>query len=269
MKHYADHITQMRRQREESFASNPMSWLNLVGLFWLEEGENSFGSSSEAKMSLPQFPQPHCGYFLFKNGKVTIHPKIEMTMNSGKVETRPLFTDKDKQADLLEIGTLIMKVIVRGDSTLIRIWDREAELKKDFAGFKYYPPNPEYQVVAKYIRYEPPKSTIRVEGIGTQIPTFFMGQAQFTLNGVECTLEAEQSGDELLFNFKDETNADTTYGGGRRFYLPPPEGDEIILDFNLTDNWPCAYTPFATCPIPPKENKLKLRVEAGEKKFKE
>ncbi|MCE7919082.1 MAG: DUF1684 domain-containing protein [Chloroflexi bacterium CFX1] len=86
--------------------------------------------------------------------------------------------------------------------------------------------------------------------------------------GVDCALEAEQSGDELLFNFKDGTNADTTYGGGRRFYLPPPEGDEIILDFNLTDNWPCAYTPFATCPIPPRQNVLKVRVEAGEKVFK-
>ncbi|MCQ3954031.1 MAG: DUF1684 domain-containing protein, partial [Chloroflexi bacterium] len=105
-------------------------------------------------------------------------------------------------------------------------------------------------------------------GIGTEISTFFMGRAEFTINGVDCALEAEQSGDELLFNFKDGTNADTTYGGGRRFYLPPPEGDEIILDFNLTDNWPCAYTPFATCPIPPRQNVLKVRVEAGEKVFK-
>ncbi|HNH26746.1 MAG TPA: DUF1684 domain-containing protein, partial [Anaerolineales bacterium] len=113
-----------------------------------------------------------------------------------------------------------------------------------------------------------PKPTIRIEGIGTEVQTFFMGEAQFTLNGKDYSLQAEESGDELLFNFKDETNTDTTYGGGRRFYLLPPEGDELILDFNLTDNWPCAYTPFATCPIPPKENTLKVRIEAGEKKFK-
>lgn len=269
MNAYIEHVNKVRKEKEDSFASNPLSWLNLIGLFWLEEGENNFGSSPEAKISLPQFSQPISGYFLFKNGKVTLHPNAKMTMNGSDVEARPLWTDKDEQADLLEIGSLTMKIIIRGEVTLVRVWDREAELKKGFAGFNQYPIDSKYHVTAKYVRYDPPKPTIRVEGIGTEVNTFFMGQAQFTLNGVECTLEAEESGDELLFNFKDETNSETTYGGGRRFYLPIPKGDEIVLDFNLTDNWPCAYTPFATCPIPPRENKLNVRVEAGEKKFKE
>lgn len=269
MDRYIEHINDIRKQRDEQVAADSMHWLNLVGLFWLEEGENSFGSSPEAKISLPQFPQPISGHFLFMNGKVTVHPKVEMTMNGGALETRPLYHDKDKQADLLEVGSLVMKIIVRGDVPLVRVWDRTAESKQKFKGFKYYPVNPKYKITAKYVRYDPPKPTIRVEGIGTEVPTFFLGQAQFTLNGVDCTLEAEQSGNNLLFNFKDDTNADTTYGGGRRFYLPPPAGDEIVLDFNLTDNWPCAYTPFATCPIPPKENKLNVRIEAGEKKYKE
>ena len=108
-----------------------------------------------------------------------------------------------------------------------------------------------------------------MEVIGTEIDSMFLGQAQFALNGVHYTLEAEQSGDELLFNFTDGTNKDTTYGGGRKFYLPIPKGDEIILDFNLTENWPCAYTAFATCPIPPKENHLPIKIEAGEMKYSE
>lgn len=268
MDNYTEHVNQVRKKREDGFASDPQSWLNLTGLFWLADGENTFGSSAEAKISLPQFPHPFCGHFLFKDGMVTVLPAVETTMNGGPVESRPLYTDKNEQADLVEVGRLIMKIIIRGDATLVRVWDRDAELKKGFTGFKYFPTDSKYKVSAKYVRYDPPKPTIRVEGIGTEVPAFFMGQAQFKLNGVECTLEAEQSGDELLFNFRDETNADTTYGGGRRFYLPPPAGDEIVLDFNLTDNWPCAYTPFATCPIPPRENKLKVRVEAGEKKFK-
>ena len=268
MDQYIEYVNTAREKREDSFASNPQSWLNLVGLFWLEEGENSFGRSPEAKISLSQFPQDICGHFLFKNGEVSVHPQTAITMNGGAVETRALLTDKDSQADILEVGRLIMKIIVRGDATLVRVWDKEAELKKGFKSFNYYAPDPAYKITAKYVRYDPPKPTIRIEGIGTEVQTFFMGQAQFTLNGKEHTLQAEESGDELLFNFKDETNSDTTYGGGRRFYLPPPEGDELILDFNLTDNWPCAYTPFATCPIPPKENILKVRIEAGEKKFK-
>lgn len=266
---YSENLQQIRRKRDEDVAADSMHWINLAGLFWLENGENSFGSGPEANISLPQFPQLICGHFHFNDGIVTVHPTTTMTMNGGNVETRSLFTDKDPQADLLEIGSLVMKVIVRGDVTLIRVWDRDAESKKKFKGFHYYSPNPAYKITAKYIRYDPPKPTIRIEGIGTEVPTFFIGQAQFTLNGVDCTLEAEQSGDNLLFNFKDETNVDATYGGGRRFYFPPPEGDEITLDFNLTDNWPCAYTPFATCPVPPKENNLRTRVEAGEKKFKD
>ena len=269
MSEYTEYIDKNRREREASFASDPLSWLSLVGLFWLKEGRNSFGNSPEADISLPQFPQPVCGYFHFESGKVTVRAEAEMKVNGGALVSRPLITDRDEKPDLLDIGTLAMKIIVRGDATLVRVWDREAELKKGFAGFNYFSTDPKYKVTAKYVRYDPPKPTIRVEGIGTEVQTFFMGQAQFSLNGVECTLEAEQSGSELLFNFKDETNNDSTYGGGRRFYLPSPEGDEIILDFNLTNNWPCAYTAFATCPIPPKENKLKARVEAGEMKFKE
>ncbi len=268
MSDYVDYIQKNRRKREAEFESNPLSWLNLVGLFWLEEGENSFGSSPDAKISLSQFPKPISGYFLSQNGRVTIDPNTEMTMNGKPIEPRPLYTDKDPTADLLDIGTLTMKVIIRGQDKLIRVWDREADLKKGFSGFNYFPPNPDYKVAAKYIRYDPPKPTIRVEGIGTEVSTFFLGQAHFTLFGKDLTLEAEESGDELLFNFKDGTNSDSTYGGGRRLYLPPPDGDEMVLDFNLANNWPCAYTPYATCPIPPKENSLKVRIEAGEKKFK-
>lgn len=269
MNEYMESIQQFRRQEDEKAGTESLHWINLVGLFWLEEGENSFGSSPEAKIQLSQFPQPICGYLLFKNGEVTAHSESELKMNGGQLASRPLYTDKDKQADLLEIGTLTMKIIIRGNDTLLRVWDRDSENRRNFSGFKYYPVDANYRITAKYTRYDPPKPTIRVEGIGTEINTFFMGQAQFTLNGVACKLEAEKSGEKLLFNFKDETNSDTTYGGGRKFYLPPPEGDEIVLDFNLTENWPCAYTPYATCPIPPKENKLNVRVEAGEKKFKE
>jgi uncharacterized protein (DUF1684 family) len=269
MNEYIEQVEQFRKRVNDKALTEPLHWINLVGLFWLEEGENSFGSSPEAKIQLPQFPKPICGYFLFQDGQVTVHPDVEMTMNGGPLESRPLFTDKDRQADLLEIGTLTLKIIIRGKDTLVRVWDRNSENRRNFSGFKYFPVSPEYKVIAKYIRYDPPRSTIRVEGIGTEINTFFMGQAHFNLNGVECKLEAEQSGEKLLFNFKDETNKDDTYGGGRKFYLPPPEGNEIILDFNLTENWPCAYTPYATCPIPPKENKLSVRIEAGEKKFKE
>jgi len=269
MTDYEKTITNIRAARNKKTASDPLHWLNLAGLFWLEEGENPFGSDAANKIVLPEFPLANCGSFKLKDGQVTLHPteSTNITINDAAPESRPLLTDRDKSPDLINIGPLTMKIIIRGGVPLVRIWDRESSAGKNFTGFHYYPAKPEYRVTAKYIRYDPPKPIKVMEMIGTEIDSFLLGQAQFTLNGVDCTLEAEKSGDELLFNFTDGTNKDTTYGGGRKFYLPKPERDEIILDFNLTENWPCAYTPYATCPIPSKENRLPIKVEAGELKY--
>ena len=271
MTDYEESIKNIRAQRDKKIAADPLHWLNLAGLLWLEEGDNSFGSDETNKISLPAFPQALCGTFQFKAGLITLHPAkgTNITINGNALESRPLATDREKTPDLINIGSLTMKIIIRGGAPLVRIWDREAPGIKNFTGFHYYPANPEYRVTAKYVRYDPPKPIKVMEVIGTEIESALLGQAQFTLNGVNCTLEAEKSSDGLLFNFTDETNKDTTYGGGRKFYLPKPEGDEIILDFNLTENWPCAYTPYATCPIPSKENRLPIKIEAGELKYHE
>jgi len=269
MTSYETSIKNLREQRDKKTSSDPYHWLNLAGLFWLEEGENSLGSDESNKISLPAFPLAHCGTFHYKDGLVTFKPAkgVHVTFNGGALETRPLRTDRDKEADLIHIGSLTMKIIIRGEVPLVRIWDRESSAGRNFRGFHYYPVKPEYRVAAKYIRYDPPRSIKITEVIGTEIDSAFLGQAQFKLNGMPCTLEAEQNGSKLLFNFTDGTNKDHTYSGGRKLSLPIPAGDEIVLDFNLTENWPCAYTPFATCPISPKENRLPIRVEAGERKY--
>jgi len=103
--------------------------------------------------------------------------------------------------------------------------------------------------------------------IGTETEGQFLGQAQFTLHGADCKLEAEKDGGQLLFHFTDGTSKTSTYGGGRKFNSPLPENNEILLDFNLSENWPCAYTPYATCPLVPQENSLPINIEAGEKKY--
>jgi len=266
---YEANINNIREQRNKITSSDPLHWLNLAGLFWLTEGENSFGNNENSQISLPAFPLAHCGLLHLKEGVVTLQPAadVNITINGSSPETRPLRTDSDQKPDLIHVGSITMKIIIRGGIPLVRIWDRESSAGKNFTGFHYYPVKPEYCVTAKYIHYDPPKPIKVMEVIGTEIDSAFLGQAQFMLNGAQCTLEAEQSGDKLLFNFTDGTNKDTTYGGGRKFYLPKQQGDEIILDFNLTENWPCAYTPSATCPIPPKENRLPIKIEAGEMKY--
>ncbi len=266
---YSQSILEHRTTRDKKTASDPLHWLNLAGLFWLEEGENSFGSADNKKIFLPQLPHADCGYFLLKEGNITIHPakNIKITVNGKAPQARPLITDKDKNPDLIEVGAITMKIIIRGGSPMLRVWDKESQALKDFSCFHYYPIKQEYCVTAKFTHYDPPKPTIQREITGGENPGFLLGQADFTLNGSEHTLIAEKSGDQLLFNFRDGTNNETTYGGGRRIYVPIPTGNEITLDFNLTENWPCAYTPYATCPIPPPENHLPIKVEAGELKY--
>jgi uncharacterized protein len=265
---YREKLEIRRKQRDERAASNSLDWINLAGLFWLEEGENSFGSDENNKICLPGFPHAYCGSFVFNAGSVRLQPAqgISITMNGEAPDSRPLRSDRE-EPDLVEVGSLTMKIIIRGDVTLLRIWDRESSVRKNFTGFKYYPIDPKYQIAAKFTRYDPPRLVKSVDMIGTEIEGLFLGQAQFSLDGVNCTLEGEKSGEKILFHFDDKTKTDTTYGGGRKFSVPAPSGDEIMLDFNLAENWPCAYTPYATCPVTPTANRLADRIEAGEKKF--
>lgn len=266
---YEKKIKTIRRKRDEETASDPLHWLNLAGLFWLEEGDNTFGNAENNKIILLALPQPHCGIFHLSNELVTLQPAegVNIMLNGETAKLRPLRTDRDKAPDLMEIGPLTMKIIIRGEATLLRAWDKESPVGKNFKGFKYYPIKPEYCITAKYIPYDPPKPTKTIDIIGTEADGVFLGQAQFSWNGINCTLEAEKSGDKLLFHFDDKTKEDTTYGGGRNFTVPMPQNQEVILDFNLAKNWPCAYTPYATCPVTPMENRLSIRIEAGEKKY--
>jgi uncharacterized protein len=268
---YEESILQLRREKDEKIKADSLHWLNLAGLFWLEEGENPFGSDASNKIAHPAFPKSHCGSFTLTNGQVFFKPLPDLEFMSGypNSTTRPLNTDKDSDTDLITIGSLAMKVIVRGGLPLIRMWDRESPEKAKFNALKYNPVDEAYRVTAKFIRYDPPKTVKKMEVIGTETEVVLLGQARFTLHGTDCALEAEKSGDKLLLHFADATNAKTTYGGGRRVYVPLPEGDEFILDFNLVDNWPCAYTPYATCPLVPQENRLPIPIEAGELKYHE
>lgn len=268
-KNLTDGIIQKRRMEDEKAMKNSLHWLNLAGLFWLEEGDNFAGSAEGNTITHASFPMLVCGNFKLQNGLVHFLPANGLQYSSDNLinDLRPLLTDQDGTPDLIHIGTLTMKVIVRGDALFIRMWDRESPVKKEFTGFKHYPIDNNFRISAKYIHYETPKNVKRVDLIGNESEGIFVGQVQFELKGKSYTLETETSGNNLMVHFTDQTNADTTYGAGRRIYFPPPESDDFTLDFNLTTNWPCAYTPFATCPVAPQQNKIHARIEAGELRY--
>ena len=266
---YIQSILQFRAERDQHIVAEPRNWLSLCGLFWLAEGDNTFGSYEENTIFHPSFPAEHCGTLRLADGKVTLHEVTDpaLKVNGASPEPRPLHTDHDPEPDLIECGTLLMMVIERGDHLLLRAWDTASPTVKTFTGLHYFPVNPAYRITARYTPYDPHRTVQTLDAIGNEYQTEFCGQARFTLQGVECTLDAQLDEDELLFNFTDRTREDVTYPGGRHVSAALPVNGEVELDFNRALNWPCAYTPYATCPVPPMQNRLDVRIEAGELKF--
>lgn len=267
-KSYIDSIAQERKAREARMTAHPRNWLSLVGLFWLEEGNNTFGCGTENKIYLSALPDEYCGSLRLENGNACLIEATEnVTLNGQPAEKRLLSADTDDQPDLIEAGSISMMVIRRGEHTLLRAWDRDARAVKDFKGLNYFAVDECWCLPARFIPYDPPKTITIHDAIGGQREGAILGRVLFALNDIEYSLEVEDADDEGLISFVDQTKKDTTYPGGRYITLPKPINEQVILDFNQAANWPCAYTSFATCPLPPLANHLPIRIEAGEKRY--
>jgi hypothetical protein len=250
---YQAEIAQWRRAREAELRQDG-SWLTVAGLFWLREGSNRFGTDQSNEIALPDGPA-HAGAFDLRSGKVTV------TMDG---RTRPLAADS---ADTVTVGRLRLSVIHRGPKYGIRLKDPASQARRDFHGLDYFAASEEYRVTAKFVA-EPQKIPI-ANVLGQTEPMDSPGYVVFRLNGQELRLypvfEAPASG--LFFIFRDQTSGKETYGAGRFLNTDLPREEQVVLDFNKAYNPPCAFTPYATCPLPPPENRLGVRIEAGEKKY--
>jgi uncharacterized protein (DUF1684 family) len=249
------------------------SWLTLVGLDWLAEGDNRLGSAEESELQLPAGKAPaRAGVLRLENQKVTLFPDPDSGLTiAGESITGPtvLGTDHDDERTLLEIGSLNFYVIQRGERFGLRIRDRQANLRTHFPGLDYFPADPRFRVEATFTPH-PEGTTRRVANVLGQIDEVpSPGKLSFTLDGVERTLTAlDDTGDGRLFLIVgDKTNGVETYGAGRYAYTDPPKAGKVILDLNRLYNMPCAFTEFSTCQLPPRENRLPIRLETGEKKF--
>jgi uncharacterized protein (DUF1684 family) len=170
---------------------------------------------------------------------------------------------------ILKHGSLSLYVIRRGDQLGVRVKDSQSRTRLEFGGLEYFPIDPKWCVEATFNRFDEPR-VVDIPAMSGPAQTFsFPGVLAFSIDGKDFTLlaAAEEGSDENLFiMFSDETSGFETYGAGRQLYTPLPDGNgRVLLDFNKAYNWPCVFTEFATCPLPPKENILPLRVEAGEK----
>jgi uncharacterized protein len=251
---YQSEITSWRQQREARLRADG-GWLTVTGLFWLHEGPNSFGTDPKSDIVLPAGP-PHAGIFDLRGGKVIA--KLE----SGTRELRP---DTD---DFASAGRQRLYVIDRAGRKGIRVKDPQSPYLRDFHGIEYFPPREDYRVVAHFV--PDPKKVPITNILGQTEPEDSPGYVVFQLQGREYRLRPvldDPSSPDLFFIFRDLTSEHETYGSGRFLDTPPPKDGQVLLDFNKAYNPPCAFTPYATCPLPPKENRLSVRIEAGEKKY--
>jgi len=245
-------------------------WLNLVGLYWLSEGKNTFGSAKNNDIIFPENAPPYIGTFILNDSTVTvkINPEVKVTYDSRPVSDLQLKDDLSDSTTVLSYGTLRWFIIDRNGKYGVRLRDINAPLVKEFKGIDTYPIDEKWKVEAKFEPYPQPKVIEIPNVIGSVEKDTVSGKLVFEMDGRRYTLDPVSEGNEFFIIFADKTNGDETYGAGRFLYTDKPDSTGMVdLDFNKAYNPPCAFTKYATCPLPPPDNYLNLKVTAGEKKY--
>jgi uncharacterized protein (DUF1684 family) len=269
---YRKQIEDWRRHRVERL-TGPTGWLSLVGLDWLKEGKNTLGSAPDNSIVLAQWPA-HLGTITLENGKATIAvdaSATDVTIDGAKQQAAALLDDTTPKPTVVANATVMFYVVKRGDRWALRVKDSEAKTRKEFVGIDYFDIDPSWRIEAKWEAYDPPREVEEPNILGDIDKVVVPGAAVFERNGKTYRVEPviETPGDiELYLVFGDRTNGKETYGAARFVYSEPPKDGKIVIDFNKAYNPPCAFTPYATCGLPTPQNRLDLRVTAGEKKYR-
>ena len=245
-------------------------WLSLVGLFWLREGDNTFGSAPENDFVFPAGTPARIGTLTRHGTQVTVQAEhgVELTRD-GKPFSGGAVGDSEKSADVLGLGSLRFYLIRRGEHLGLRVKDPHAPALRNFHPIATWPVNAAWRIEARFEPSPTPRKISIPTVLGTVEEADSPGTLVFQLNGEEHRLDPvlEPESNQLFIVFADQTNRTDSYGAGRFLSADMPQGGRVVLDFNRAYNPPCAFSPYATCPLPPPQNRLKLRVEAGEKRY--
>ncbi len=268
---YAQKIDTARQQRVARLTS-PTGWLTLVGLDWLKEGNNTVGSAKDNAIVFAGAP-PHLGTITLVGKKATIalDPKAEATIDGPKSVSAELLDDSHDKPTNVAFGTVSFYLVERNGQFGLRVKDSNAQTRKNFLGLDYFDTDPSWRIEAKWEAYNPPHEIEEPNVLGKSDKVIVPGAAVFTRDGKTFRLEPviETPGDTNLFLvFADKTSGKETYGAARFLYTDAPRDGKVIIDFNTAYNPPCAFTPYATCPLPTKQNRLAVSVKAGEKKYR-
>ena len=250
------------------------SWLTLVGLYWLKEGENKFGSNAANSVALPKDKAPDvAGSFWLDKGHVhlTALPSANIAADGKLVTALDLKDDNDDSGPtILRMGTLIINIVKRSDRIGVRVKDSQAAARLQFKGLEYFPTDPRWRVEARFEPYQPAKMIPITNVLGMTSDETSPGALAFDLDGKTYRIDPilEKGETDYFIMLADETTGSETYGAGRYLYVSPADASgKVVVDFNKAYNPPCAFSAYATCPLPPRQNHLPLRIEAGEKKY--
>ncbi len=269
------YVSEVRKWHEDRMAElkSEEGWLNLAGMFWLKEGENSFGNDPSNDVVFPKDTPPFMGsYFVTKTEiDVLIKPAIPVRYDGQPVAKMKLHVNQDERSiDQLTLGSLRWFVIGRDGKLGVRLRDLESPSVTQFNGVARYPTETAWRIAATFVPSNPPKKIFAATVLGTNREHASPGTFTFTVNDQTYSLDALSRDKEgrLFVVFGDPTNGLATYGGGRFVYIDPPDKNGVVfIDFNKAYNPPCAFSAFSTCPLPPEQNRLPIKITAGEKKY--
>jgi len=268
---YIAEIDQWHQKRIERL-KDENSWLTLVGLYWIKEGENTFGSDRNNDIVFPQNAPQRIGKVILKDSVITLEVDagVNVTVEGKSIKEIKLAHDLTGNPTILNLGSLRWYIIKRGDRYGIRLRDINVPLRNEFNGIERFPVNEDWKITASFEAYDPPKVTYLPTQIGTVDEEPSPGAVVFERAGKTYRIDAVDAGERLWLIFADETSGRETYGAGRYLYIDKPDSTgKTVVDFNMAYNPPCVFTRFATCSFPPKQNFLKLEITAGEKMWGE
>ncbi len=272
-------VDNWRAQREKEIDA-PDGWLTLVGLEWLKPGLNTVGAAADNQIRIAAHAPDHLGVFSVISTSVELKAPAgsafpaDLQLNDQPAHEGPLVVD-DLKPSVLKWHGLSLLVLNRAGRFVLRIKDADSPTRSAFHGLNWYPPDPTFRIQARWIPYTPPHIEKIPTVLGNTLDLPSPGVAEFTLYGKTLRLEPvleDPHGKTLFFILRDQTRYDTTYEAARFLHTEFPDQGldkpgSLVLDFNRLENPPCAYTPYATCPLPPEANRLLIRIEAGEKRY--
>ncbi|TYP95134.1 hypothetical protein LX73_0429 [Fodinibius salinus] len=269
---YQQEIRKWHQQRASSLTEED-SWLTLAGLYTLPDGTHTFGADSSNDIIFPAKAAAQIGTITKKDSSFGVQIKQGITVmhDTSRISSMQLQTDLKDEPTTLRHNDLLWYIIERRGTYYLRLKDTDHPNLTSFSGIKHFPVTKRWRKKAQFIPFDKPKVISIPDVMGEVYQDSLYGMLEFNINGQDYSISPlghPENDEEFFIIFGDQTNGESTYSGGRYMYVSTPDENNIThIDFNKAYNPPCVFTNFATCPLPPTQNRLDVKITAGEKMY--